>query len=397
MPPAIAIISNSQTPYRLALHLRIAAELKCIRLFSVYTHETSNSTWKFEAPPEIGPVLFGKGESCLDQDKRRHQLREWRRGGRIISWLKQNDVKFVVMLGYNDMGRLRIIRWCRRRGVPCFMFGDSNIHGDTRTGWKAWLKKQVVSRVVRCCTGIFCCGSLGKAYYLKYGAKADRIFYFPYEPDYQLIQNLPAAAVEAARQRFGLDPQRRRLIYSGRLIGIKRVDLLLSAFLAVAPQRPQWDLVIVGDGVDRQKLKAMVPSALSARVIWTGFLDDQAVVSSIYRACDILVLPSDFEPWALVINEAVAAGMAILSSNVVGAAAELVREGVNGKLFEPGNLAELKKAMLELTEADKIDRLKGGSAGMLADWRARADPVDGLLAALKSVAVTPVEFYRTGS
>jgi glycosyltransferase involved in cell wall biosynthesis len=393
--PAIAIISNSQTPYRLALHRRIANELKCIRLFSVYTHETSNSTWKFEAPPEIGPVLFGKGESCEDQDKLQNIPREYKRGGKIIAWLKENDVKFVLMMGYNDVGRLRIIRWCRKHGVPCFMFGDSNIHGDTRGGLKGLIKKIVVTRIVRSCSGIFSCGSLGKAYFLKYGANPDCIFYFPYEPDYDLIQKLSHKAVVDVRRRFVLNPDRRRLVYSGRLVGVKRVDLLFQAFISIANERPEWDLVVVGDGTDRQKLKAMVPSTLSHRFIWAGFVDDQAVVSAIYRASDVLVLPSDYEPWALVINEAAAAGMAIVASSVVGAAAELVRDGVNGKLFTAGSSSELSKAILEVTSPQSIDRLKEGSAAVLADWRNRGDPVNGLLSALKSVGVVAADCYRS--
>src|SRR5437899_2319793 len=89
--PAIAIISNAQTPYRLHLHRRIAAEIPQVRLWSLYTHETSNANWAFDAPPEIGPVLFGKGETSADQDKPSGVWREWRRGGRIIRWLREHD------------------------------------------------------------------------------------------------------------------------------------------------------------------------------------------------------------------------------------------------------------------------------------------------------------------
>jgi glycosyltransferase involved in cell wall biosynthesis len=106
------------------------------------------------------------------------------------------------------------------------------------------------------------------------------------------------------------------------------------------------------------------------------------VVSAIYRASDVLVLPSDYEPWALVINEAAAAGMAIVSSNVVGAAAELVRENVNGKLFAPGDLHGLINSLLEITDAGVTDRMKATSAQVLTDWRQRGDPVDGLRQAL---------------
>jgi glycosyltransferase involved in cell wall biosynthesis len=393
--PAIAIISNSQTPYRLHLHRRIAAEIPEIQLHSVYTHEISNSKWEYQEPPEIGPVLFGPGETCEDQDKITRIPREWARGRRIIHWLKQNQIKFVLMMGYNDIGRLRMIRWCKHHRIPVFMFGDSNIYGDNRTGLPALVKKIVVGWVVRSCSGILACGSLGKRYFLKYGANPDRIFYYPYEPDYELIHSVPPATFIKIKEHLGFREDRRRLVYCGRLVSHKRVDLLFSAFLAIAHQRPEWDLVVIGAGPDRLKLKNMIPHDLSERVVWAGFLDDQSVVSAIYRSSDVLVLPSDFEPWALVINEAVCAGMAIISSNVVGASAELVRDGVNGKLFPPGDLKALTTAILDVTAPGATVPMRAASPGILADWRQRGDPVNGLRSALKSVGVLADVSYGT--
>ena len=385
--PGVAIISNSQTPYRLHLHQRIAAEIPQIKLWSLYTHETSNANWAFAAPAEIGPVLFGKGESSQDQDKLQYILREWRRGGRIIRWLKEHDIRFVVMMGYNDAGRMRIIRWCKRKGIPCFLFGDSNIHGDTATGMKAKLKKIVVGWVVRSCTGIFTCGTLGQAYFAKYGAASDRMFFFPYEPDYGLIERLPAQTIELTQKKFELMPQRHRIVYSGRLVGVKRVDLLIDAFIAISDRRPDWDLLIVGDGPLRQTLQARLPGTLTARVIWTGFIDDQATLSAIYRLSDVLVLPSDFEPWALVINEAAAANLAIVSSSVVGAAAELVQDGVNGRVFPRGDLAKLTECLLDVTDPSRIENMKAASASVLAQWRNRGDPVQGLREAMRYAGI----------
>jgi glycosyltransferase involved in cell wall biosynthesis len=385
--PGVAIISNSQTPYRLHLHKRIAAEMPGIKLWSLYTHEKSNATWEFVAPAEIGPVLFGKGESSDDQDRLRGVFKEWRRGGKIIRWIEEYDIRFVVMMGYNDLGRMRLIRWLRLRGIPCFLFGDSNIHGDTAAGIKAIIKKAVVGWVVRSCTGVLTCGTLGQAYFAKYGARQNRMFFFPYEPDYELVQKLPAEKIEETRQRFHLNISRRRMVYSGRFIPVKRVDLLIDAFLAIAERRPEWDLVLIGDGPLRQMLQAKVPEKLSGRVIWTGFMDDQATISAIYRASDVLVLPSDYEPWALVINEAAAAGLAIVSSSVVGAAAELVRDGVNGRLFPPGDLVKLTECLLDVTEPSTIEKLKAGSKDVLESWQKRGDPVQGLRNAMDAAQI----------
>jgi glycosyltransferase involved in cell wall biosynthesis len=388
--PAIAIISNSQTPYRLHLHRRIATELAEVQLWSVYTHETSNSTWQFQAPPEIGPVLFGKGESCEDQDKPIRMLREWRRGGRIIGWMKEHDIRFVVMMGYNDIGRMRMIRWCRRNRVPCFLFGDSNIHGDVTGGLKALVKKVVVGWVVRSCAGVLCCGTLGKAYFEKYGAKPDRIFFFPYEPDYELVENPPLEKIEEAKRRFVLPADRRRIVYSGRFVSIKRVDLLIDAFAAIADRRPNWDLILIGDGPLRQALMDRAPSSLKERIVWAGFIDDQALISAIYQQCDVLVLASDYEPWALVINEAAAAGLAIVASSVVGAAAELVRDGANGRVFPPGDMGRLTECLLDVTDPLRTDAMKSESAKVLAQWRERGDPVAGLCGALRDSGVIEV-------
>lgn len=383
----LAIIANSHTPYRLHLHRRIVAEMPEVQLWSLYTHETSNVDWKFRVPAEINPVLFGKGESCMDQDKVKYAIKEWRRGGRIIRWLKQHDIKLVLVMGYNDAGRLRIIRWCRRHGVPCLLFGDSNIYGDAMGGIKAMAKWFFVRRIVRSCPAVLSCGILGHAYFAKYGARADRTFFFPYEPDYDLLQNLPAEKVKETRCRLGLAEGRRRMVYSGRLADVKRVDLLIDAFAAIAAQRPEWDLVLIGGGPLRQSLEARVPPELQSRVKWAGFVDDQATVSAIYRASDLLVLPSDYEPWALVINEAAAAGLAIVSSAVVGAAAELVREDVNGRLFPPGDLAKLIECLLDVTNEQRIEVMKAASPAVLADWRWRGDPIHGLRLAMASVGL----------
>ena len=385
--PAIAIISNSQTPYRLHLHRRIAAEIAEVRLFSLYTHQTSNSNWVFEAPPEIRPVQFGAGESAASQAQLSGVWREWRRGGRIIRWLADHRVRFVVMMGYNDAGRVRIMRWCRRAGVRCYLFGDSNVHGDRVGGAKAAVKQRVVRRILSWCDGVLVCGTLGQRYFAQYGVPADRTFFFPYEPDYDLIRNLTPAALVFTANRFGLIPGRRRVVYSGRLVDVKRVDLLIDAFVAVATDRAEWDLVIVGDGPLRPTLAGRVPDGLAGRVIWPGFVDDQATVSAIYRSSDVLVLPSDYEPWALVINEAVAAGMAVVSSDVVGAAAELVVDGVNGRLFPPGNLSRLTECLLDVTAAGVADRMRAAAPAVLAEWQRRGDPVAGLRAALGQAGV----------
>jgi glycosyltransferase involved in cell wall biosynthesis len=387
--PVVAIITNSKTPYRLHVHRRLAREITGIRLFSLFTHELSNSPWMLEAPPEIGPVSFGTGETAAGLRSMRQLARDWAKGGRIIDWLREHEAQAVVVAGYVDPSCLRVIRWCRRHGIACFLFGDSNLRGGIARGVKGWLKRLFVTRVVRSVTGVMLCGSLGRAYFEKYDAQPERIFYYPYEPDYGLIQNLSADFISSIAARFGFRPTRRRIVFSARMIEVKRPDLALQAFAAIADERPDWDLVLVGDGSLRPALEASVPASLRSRVMWTGFLGLQEEVSAIYRLSDVLLLPSNFEPWAVVVNEAAAAGLAIVSSDVVGASAELVEDGVNGRIFPSGDLRALADALLDVTSEGRTDAMKQASLALLRAWRDRADPVDGFRAALRYAGVLP--------
>jgi glycosyltransferase involved in cell wall biosynthesis len=233
------------------------------------------------------------------------------------------------------------------------------------------------------------CGTLGRKFFEQFVKPSRLVTYIvPYEPDYRQIQEFPDHQVARVAQEFNLPPERRRIVYSGRLAPVKRVDLLIDAFTHLADERPDWDLVLVGDGPLRTQLQQRVPARLTDRVRWVGFMKDQAQVTAIYHNCDLLCLPSQYEPWALVINEAAAAGLAIVTSDIVGASAELVRDGLNGKTFPSKNLDALIDALRSATAEDQIDRLKAGSLKSLADWRSRGDPIRGLSQALSSVPGT---------
>lgn len=385
--PCLVSIANTNTPYRLHVHERIAREISDLKLSTLFTHETGSAPWQLTGTAETKPILFGPGHASADQAKLRFLWREWRKAGRIIRWMKGRNVRAILLVGYNDIGRVRLILWAHRHQIPCFVFGDSNILGDHPTGIKKYLKRVCLPMVIRRCAGVLACGRLGRAYFARYGASIDRTFLFPYEPDYELMKSIGRDEVEKVRADYQLSPSRRRLIYSGRMAPEKRVDLAIAAFAAIADERPDWDLLLIGGGELLEDMKRLVPEALTKRVLFTSFVADQRCVSAFYLLSDVLVLPSDFEPWALVVNEAAAAGLAIVTSSVVGASAELIREGMNGRTFAVGNLSALVDVLREVTSPDLIDRFKLESPSVLDDWRRKGDPIKGLREALKSCRI----------
>ena len=235
-------------------------------------------------------------------------------------------------------------------------------------------------------SGVFSFGTLGDRFFMKYGADPERLYRVPCWPEYDTFERVEPDSLARFRQKFHLDGQRRRLMYSGRLVPEKRVDLLIDAFAAIASDRPQWDLLIAGDGVMRDELQRRVPETLQRRVVWTGFLD-RGEPALAYHSADVLVLPSDHEPWALVVPESMAAGLVVVSSNIPGASYELVEDGRSGRIFPAGNLEELKHALLEVTADDALPRFKAESRAELARYREKVDPVAEVRRALVDTGV----------
>lgn len=385
--PQLAVLVHMLAPYRVAVHRRVAAEIPEIRVATLVTHEQADQPWDWIDAPEIEPVLFGKGQPVSQWAQPRYILRDWKKAGNIIAWLRQRRAAAVIVAGYNDVTRLRVLRWCRRHRVPVFLWGDSNILGDRATGLKRLIKRAYVGWIVRGCTGVMPCGEMGARYFARYGATPERTFLHPAQPDYAIIERTTRADADAAIAALGLDPARRRMVLCCRLIPLKRVEMALRSFAAVAAQRPDWDVLIIGEGPERPRLEAQVPPDLKHRVTFAGFVGDQARIAALLRGCDLMLVPSDFEAWSLVLFEGAAAGLALVATDVVGAAPEIIRDGVNGRIVPVLDQPALDAAVRELTDPARIDAAKAASADVLSDWRRRADPVEGIRRALRYAGV----------
>jgi glycosyltransferase involved in cell wall biosynthesis len=162
--------------------------------------------------------------------------------------------------------------------------------------------------------------------------------------------------------------------------------LLIDAFVAIAAERPDWDLLIVGHGPLSDELRRRVPEPLRPRLVWAGFLDG-AENALAFHAADVLVLPSDQEPWALVIQEGMAAGLVVVASDIVGAAHELVEDRVSGRFFASGNLGQLIEAIRDVTDPAAFPQFNEQSHKAMARYRQNVQPVSEIRRALRDAGV----------
>ncbi len=381
----LAFISNEPTPYRLHLLERLTNEQPALHVHAIFTHtlDKAHVPWDMNMDQLPRPVFFEK--EALGQTQSPRQC--YRLFKQIRNYLIEQKIQLVILNGYADLTRLLLLRWAHKQGLPVVLRGDSNIHGQSHLpSVRRWVKRRVLGWIGRHIAGLMPMGRCGEAFF-EYWMPNHRLpmFFCPYEPNYQAIADCSPEVILQFLQDHQLDPTRQRLLYCGRLIDVKCVDVLLDAFTRVADSQPNWDLVIAGTGECEDSLKNQVPEALKARVHFLGFLQFEQTIAC-YHCCDVLVHPPRYEPWALVINEAVAAGLAVIATHVTGAATELVHHNHNGLQVEPDDVDQLTEAILRMTQGQTAKHMGQASVEVLAAWQAKADPVAGIVQAMDKLA-----------
>ena len=155
---------------------------------------------------------------------------------------------------------------------------------------------------------------------------------------------------DPCRSEFGLSLESPLIGYTGRIDIQKRLDLLLKGFSLVLDRHPQARLMIVGKGSLRSSLEKLTVSlGISHAVIWTGFRQD---IPRLLAAMDIYVLPSSNEGFAASMLEAMAAGKAVIVTDV-GGAQDVVTDGRTGILIPPGSASAIGFAVNDLLEQPK--------------------------------------------
>lgn len=151
-----------------------------------------------------------------------------------------------------------------------------------------------------------------------------------------------------------------KIISVGRLCPNKGFATLIKAFSEVVHQKPDLTLTIYGEGAERQNLEALIRELdLTAKIFLPGITKD--VETALYQV-DLFVFPSLYEGFPNVLCEAMAVGLPVIASNCSGNI-DIVREGIDGRLFSVGDVGQLKRLMGELIE-DAPQRVKLSKGAM---------------------------------
>ncbi|MCZ8372452.1 glycosyltransferase family 4 protein [Phocaeicola sp. KGMB11183] len=151
----------------------------------------------------------------------------------------------------------------------------------------------------------------------------------------QLKKSLPISI--SFQDKFKLKGKK-IILYIGRLTEVKNLNLLINAYKQIA--NPNYTLILVGEGNQKKQLQEKVQKLnLSNQVLFVGRYEGNELYAW-YNLANIFVLPSVYEPFGAVTAEALQAGCPVLCSQNAGSA-ELIKNNINGHLFDPQNENQL--------------------------------------------------------
>lgn len=350
-PPSALMIYIEPTTYIVDL---VSAVRKTWphRLDVKYLGANLSQRWDTELGASNGQVLEGGALAMLRE---------------VARLIRSENYDVVHLAGWARLSFLGALVLGRLCGVAVIVESDS-FGTPGQSALKRAAKAVLMPLLFRMPSFFLPGGQNQKKYLQSFGVSEDRIKIAQMTVDVtriaRSVDRKDSARRRAARERFGLAADAAVFLYVGRLEPHKGLSDLIAAFRDLSGSGAQ--LVIAGSGSLHADLAQAGREIPNLHVL--GRLADEALLDA-YRAADALILPSLFEPWGLVVNEAMAAGLPVIVSDRVGCAPDLVIDGETGLIFPAGDAQALRAAMLRLmSESALREGMSLKASQLISGW-----------------------------
>lgn len=242
-----------------------------------------------------------------------------------------------------------VLAFCCLLGIPCCIYSEAPASAFAST-WRAWFKKLpqrlIVWLIARRVAGLLAISGLAEQAFVSLGFPESKVYRFGY------FEKMPKG------EKDGIpDSKFRDIVYVGRLVKGKGLELLINASARFLQSDPQLRLKIVGGGPIESNLRKIAgTNGIEKQVVFTGVVSSNAVPGLLRNAL-MLVLPSEADGWGIVVNQALQAGTPVVVSNRSGAA-ELIANGVNGYVFRAGDRSNLQDCMRAIIDDPNPEQMR---------------------------------------
>ena len=357
--PTVAIQFARLGPYHIA-RINSAVEALAETRWNVVALETAGIDITYAWKKETGKQSWTR--HTIFPDAERESIPSRTIKSRFTTVLDQLQPDAIAIAGWGSPDARACLSWCKKNGAKAIVMSETREADGQRTWWKEIIKQRLVSQFDAGLVG----GHSHRDYLVKLGLPSEAIQF-----GYNVIDNhYFTTEADRLRQEDASLTLRPYFLASNRFIERKNLDRLVSAYTEAIsdtdPSAKAWDLCLLGDGPLMPQLKTQVSNAgltVAEVAPWETRQEDQGEptvffpgfrqieeLPRFYAHAGCFVHPALAEPWGLVINEAMACGVPILSSSNAGAAEELVIDGENGWKFDPKSSASIANSIVKITQ-----------------------------------------------
>lgn len=256
---------------------------------------------------------------------------------------------FIFLGGYSTPTLMIAIEYLKQKGIPFLLEVDGGMIASD-SGLKYRVKRHFISAASAWMTT----GNTTTDFLVHYGAKRDRCILYPFSSikdkdilfssisDKRVFCENRDKIRREAKKRIGVH-HGKLLLAVGQIIPRKGYDILLQSLSGITYD---VELIIIGGEPTKDLLAYIIENKIN-NVRFIDFLIKEEL-SEYYKAADIFIHPTREDIWGLVINEAMANAVPVITTNKCVAGIELIRDGVNGKIVQSDNSKELTSAINEM-------------------------------------------------
>jgi glycosyltransferase involved in cell wall biosynthesis len=293
--------------------------------------------------------------------------------------LRNPGLERLIRDGHYDavlcfVGYVRATFWIARSAAKscgaAFLFGTDTITLAPRDGrtWKTAVKKLLWPRLFRLADQVIVPSSGARDLIVSLGLPVEHITLTPYSVDNNWwVERSATVDRSAVRTSWGAAASDAVVLYCAKLQPWKRPADLLQAFAQSNLSHAR--LIIAGEGPLRAQLESQAAAlGIAPHVRFLGFVN-QSQLPAVYTSADLMVLPSEYEPFAVVVNEAMCCGCPVAASDQVGAARDLVVP-VNPDFVYPSGDVNALAALLKnaLSDRARLAALRQAAAAHMHTW-----------------------------
>ena len=277
----------------------------------------------------------------------------------VLKVIRRHRDDLILFDGYGPVTNILGLVYCKLIGKKVVVNVDGYALGEKRSFLKDLLKNLIVSKL---CPIIFCSSEVTKEHLVSCGAKRENIYVHNFSSvDRARILEKPLSDQEKTvlREKLKIKSRKPIVLGVGQFIPRKRFEDLIEA---VKNCSTDCDLYILGGRPDEKYLELTKDTD---RIHFIDFVPPEEV-DDYYKASDLFVLSSQTDVWGLVLNEAVACGLPVISSDHCIAGLSMV-DG-NGIVYETGNIQELTEAIDFCLQPDNRKKMSLRSLQIAKDY-----------------------------